>query len=117
MTLQLTPDMLAAAYDFLRTTPPFKGWRLPESDELGFHVVRDPKIAADFKVADNGLMTIRLNASEHGHTTTLLMTVGHEMIHVFQHLKKLDGRVEHNTDFKMRAKRVCAIHGWDDAVF
>jgi len=29
MTLRLTPDMLAAGYDFLRTTAPFQRWRLP----------------------------------------------------------------------------------------
>ena len=33
MTLRLTPDMLAAAYDFLRTTVPFSRWRLPEADD------------------------------------------------------------------------------------
>ena len=38
MTLSLTPDLLAAAYDFLRATPPFKAWRLPESDDIAHTV-------------------------------------------------------------------------------
>jgi len=34
MTLPLTPATLTAAYEFLRTTPPFKGWKLPHADEV-----------------------------------------------------------------------------------
>jgi len=48
MTLHLTPDMLAGVYEFLRTTEPFKAWKLPHADELGFAVVRDPNMYADF---------------------------------------------------------------------
>jgi hypothetical protein len=40
MSLCLTPDILAAAYDFLRATEPFAGWRLPDSDIVGFHILR-----------------------------------------------------------------------------
>ncbi len=41
MTLPLTPEMLRACYEFLRSTPPFRRWSLPPGDEIGFHVTRN----------------------------------------------------------------------------
>lgn len=116
MTLQLTPDLLAAGYDFLRETAPFKGWRLPESDELGFHVVRDPRIHADFGV-ENGVPVIRVSENGAGHTATVLAALAHEMIHLHQQRRKLDRGGEHNADFHRRAARVCAAHGFDIKTF
>ena len=45
MTLKLTPDMLAAGYDFLRTTEPFRAWRLPDAEEVGLQVAGDNVLA------------------------------------------------------------------------
>jgi hypothetical protein len=73
--------MLAAAYDFLRTTEPFKHWRLPESDEVGFAVVRDPAIFADFGI-EKGTPIIRVSEARNGHAATLLATLAHEMCHL-----------------------------------
>src|SRR6185312_3296203 len=70
MSLRLTPDMLAAAYDFLRTTEPFRRWSLPEADDVGFAVVRDPKMFADFGM-ENGIPVIRVSEAKNGHTVTL----------------------------------------------
>jgi hypothetical protein len=114
MTLRLTPDMLAAGYDFLRTTEPFKGWKLPESDDIGFAVVRDPKMHADFGV-ENGTPIIRVSENGAGHTITLLASLGHEMCHLRQHLKGY--RDAHGASFKAMAKRVCAAHGFDIKTF
>ncbi len=118
MALNLTPDMLAQAYDFLCTTAPFKGWHLPHSDDIGFHVVRNPHIIADFTVEHDDSVNIRVSTLKGIHTNTLLMTVAHEMIHLHQYRKKIDSkRVEHNANFKRHARRVCKIHGWDETVF
>lgn len=114
MTLRLTPDMLAAAYDFLRATEPFRRWRLPESDELGFHVVRDAALSADFGVRE-GMPYIRVSEANNGHTITLLATLGHEMIHLRQHLT--GDREHHGPRFKRIAARVCAVHGFDPKTF
>jgi hypothetical protein len=116
MTLRLTPDMLAAAYDFLRAAEPFKGWKLPEAEELGFHVVRDPKIFADFGM-ENGVAVIRVSEARNGHAVTLLATMAHEMIHLHQHRRKLDRGGDHNADFRARAARICALHGFDPKTF
>lgn len=115
MTLRLTPDILAAAYDFLRTTEPFKSWKLPESDDIGFHVVRDPKMYADFGPDDKGVPIIRVSAATVGHTITLLAYTGHEMIHLRQHMAGV--AVNHGVAFKKMAAQVCKAHGFDIKAF
>lgn len=115
MTLRLTPDLLAAAFDFLRTTEPFKAWKLPESDDVGFHVVRDPKMFADFGLDENGIPLIRVSTAKNGHVATILATMGHEMIHLHQIRSGDSGN--HNTMFKRCAARVCAAHGFDPKTF
>ena len=114
MTLRLTPDMLAAGYDFLRTTDPFQRWRLPESYELGFHVVRNAALSADFSVR-GGMLCIRVSEANNGHSLTLLASLGHEMIHLRQHLT--GDREHHGPRFKRMAARVCAVHGFDPKIF
>lgn len=115
MTLRLHPDLVAAGYDFLRQSTPFKSWKLPEADEIGFGIVDDPTVFADFCLV-NGEPLIRVSGMN-GHTVTLLATISHEMIHLYQHLNKLDKGCDHNADFWKRAKRICAIHGFDPKVF
>lgn len=116
MTLRLTPDMLAAGYDFLRETQPFKGWKLPDADEIGFAVVKDTTMYADFCIYKDEPL-IRVSEKLHGHTVTLLATTAHEMIHLYQHIHGLDRGGEHNADFKRRAAKVCAVHGFDPRTF
>ncbi len=114
MTLRLTPDLLAAAYDFLRETQPFKAWKLPESDEVGFHVVRDKTMYADFGL-ENGVPIIRISEAKNGHTATLLATMAHEMAHLRQ--QRIGDKGHHTAMFKKMAKRICAIHGFDPKTF
>lgn len=112
--LIITPDNVEAAYNYLKLTDPFIGMRLPESDELGFKIIKDPKTFADFSV-DDGVRIIRVNDQLHGHTATLMATVAHEMIHVYQDI--IGDRGHHNALFKRVAKRVCQIHGFDPKTF
>lgn len=114
MTLLLTPDMLAAGYDFLRATAPFARWHLPESDELGFHVVRRTSLSADFGV-EQGVPFIRISEAHNGHSSTLLASLAHEMIHLRQHLT--GDRELHGPRFRRMAARVCATHGFDPKTF
>jgi hypothetical protein len=115
MTLRLTPDILAAGYSFLRECQPFKGWRLPEADDIGFCVVRDPKIHADFGV-ENGVPIIRVSENGAGHTSTLLAALSHELIHLRQHLRG-DRETHGRPRFQKAAARICQIHGWDLKTF
>lgn len=114
MTLRLSPDLLAAAYDFLRQTDPFKGWKLPEGDDLGFSVIRDPHTYANFNVVE-GVPTIRVSETCVGHTSTLLAQISHEMCHLRQHLR--GEKDAHGASFKRMAASVCKAHGFDPKTF
>lgn len=114
MSLRLTPDMLAGAYEFLRTTEPFRAWKLPHADELGFAVVRDPNMYADFGM-ERGVPVIRVSEVKNGHVVTLLATMAHEMCHLRQ--ERLGDSGHHNANFKRMAARVCRAHGFDLKTF
>lgn len=117
--LPLRPDMLAGAYDFLRTTPPFRGWRLPHSDEIEFKVTGDNQEHGHYnRYAGTNHHWIAMSGKTVGHTDTLLMYLAHEMIHLHQALAKLETRnATHNADFHRRARSVCRWHGWDLKLF
>jgi hypothetical protein len=114
MTLKLHPEMLVAAYEYLRTTEPFKAWNLPHSDDVGFHVVKTSVMSADFSV-ENGMPIIRVSLAKNGHTNSLMETMAHEMIHLRQHLTK--DREVHGRRFQKMAARVCKAHGFDPLTF
>jgi hypothetical protein len=114
MTLRLRRDAIAAAYDYLRLSDPFRAWHLPPSSEVRFRIVRDSKMFAEFTVA-NGVYTIRISAAKNGHSDTLLGTLAHEMIHLRQELT--GDREVHGARFKRMAARVCAAHGFDPLAF
>jgi hypothetical protein len=113
MSITITKATLAAAYELLRTTPPFLGWKLPDSSMLEFAMLRDRTTYGDC----DGEM-IRASSSRHGHLPTLLATVAHEMIHLHQMRRKLETpNTQHNSDFRKRAARVCRLHGFDPKMF
>lgn len=114
MTLRLTPDLLAAAYDFLLTTHPVKSWKLPPSDEVEFHVVRSTKIFGDC-VQDGDKLVIRVSEAKNGHMETLLATIAHEIIHLRQFITGDTGN--HNAYFHKMARQVCKAHGYDPKSF
>lgn len=113
--LVLTPEMLAAAYDYLQTTPPFCSWNLPESEDITFKTMRHKINAADWS-RDGGRHIIRVNL---WHTTTdaLMMRLAHEMIHAHEDHNSCGTRGEHSAAFKEWAREVCALHGWDTGLF
>lgn len=114
MTLRLTAEKLARGYMFLRACEPFSEWGLPPSHAIKFKVNRAKDTIADFAVF-RGVPHIRVSANGAGHTETVLAALGHEMIHLRQHLC---GDMEtHGPRFQKAAKRVCAVHGWDLKTF
>jgi len=52
-----------------------------------------------------------------GAAASLLAALAHEAIHLHQWFRKLDRGGEHNADFKIRARQVCRIHGFDPKTF
>jgi hypothetical protein len=112
--LVLTQTILAACYDFLRVTSPFKAMRLPPSSEVVFRVVNDSGIFADFRI-ERGKPTIRVSAAKNGTLLTTLSTVGHEMKHLDQWIK--GDREHHGPRFRRFAARAAAILGVDPKLY
>lgn len=111
MTLHITPEMARAAYELLRTTPPFKRWKLPPAEEVEFRVTTSRKVAA---IAFKGPQGHRIDVSarHNGTLATLVMTVAHEMVH-FRQTEK----AEHGAEYRRLARQVCRHHTWDEKLF
>ena len=108
--------MLAAAYEFLRTSQPFKGWKLPDSDSVEFTVNRHKYWFGSHLGGPTCHITI--SESTVGHTSTLIRVMAHEMIHTYQFLNGLESpKTHHNADFRRRAALVCREHGFDEKAF
>lgn len=121
MSLALTPETLAAAYEYLRTTAPFKRWKLPPADEVEFHVARLKDRAADHSVVlrPEKLHTIRVSSANVKTTDGLLEVMAHEMVHAYQDGVARTGsrRVDHNKEFIRLSALVCKTHGWQLSLF
>lgn len=111
--IEVSRASIIAAYELLRTTRPFLGWKLPDCGEIEFSVIK-----ANTHYGDCDGETIRVSRAKHGQLSTLLQTVAHEMIHLYQmHNRKAAPNGGHNADFHKRAARVCRVHGWDAKTF
>jgi hypothetical protein len=114
--LHLTPDMLESAYEYLRATLPFRRMDLPHADELVFRVMGARDRYGHFKgrFKDNvDLNEIGVSQSKVRSTGTLMATMAHEMIHLYQHEKGSCTHGVHNSQFNRIAARVCRVHGFN----
>lgn len=117
MKLVITPQNLAAAYDYLSETKPFVGWNLPPSEDIKFKVVRTrPKFAEAFHMKD-GSIVIEFSQPMTRTTDTLMRTMAHEMIHVYEYYHRIKTASDHGASFMKMAEQVCAVHGFDPTVF
>jgi predicted SprT family Zn-dependent metalloprotease len=118
MTLRLSPEILRAAYDFLRATPPFKRWKLPPPEFVEFSVNKAADTHGDYVLSANGTHRIRLSETLIGHTASLMCVMAHEMIHLHQaEAGTLRPKAHHGAEFKRLAARVCKLHGFDPKAF
>lgn len=115
MSLRLTPETLARAYDYLSSTPPFDRWNLPESHDIAFKVTRSAKTCGRYIY--DGKHFIEASSQLIGHTDTLMGLMAHEMIHLHQRLTKMHAGGEHNKAFYKLAARVTKVHGFDPKGF
>jgi len=120
MTLHITPEMVEACYDFLRTTPPYKGWKLPPGEMIKFVISLSPKHFAQYWW--NGSQhVIEISANSIAHIDTLVEKLCHEMIHLELEIKGLESKTGganvHNAAFRKRAALVCKYHGYDPKAF
>ena len=120
MTLPLTPEMLAAAYDFLLVTKPFCDWNLEDSEDVKFVVGKFRNDYAQYQW-DGKRHVITISAHGIGYTRTLFEKLSHELIHL--HLEntgmesRTGGKDTHNAAFRKFAARVCRYHGFDPKAF
>jgi hypothetical protein len=117
MALRITPERLAAVYDMLRAWPPFHAWRMPPSSEVKFRVSKTRQWYAAWWI-EGVRHHIEVSEKKHGHLASVVASMAHEMLHVYQRIARTETRgVEHNAEFIRLAKRVCAIHGFDPGQF
>lgn len=120
MTLPLSAETLAASYDYLRTTPPFASWLLPESEDVVFKVSRRPTEAGRYYI-DGKRHTIEASARGIAYTGSLMRLMAHEMVHLYLQKmgweSKTGSEETHNAAFRKFAARVCKIHGFDPKAF
>lgn len=109
------PEHLELAYELLRATKPFSGWRLPEADEVEFHVVR-MKDQADCHWNGNWHV-IRIADNRHASLAPLLVTMAHEMLHMYLDRTYPKDRAAHGWRFKRYADRICRHHTFDRGQF
>lgn len=116
MQIHLTPDILEAAYNLLRQTRPFRGWKLPDGEEVAFHVVATDRVYADHHVGRDG-HCIRVSQRRHYQLATLLQTMAHEMCHMREVQLKVRNDIAHGRVFQQLKAQVCRFHGFDPGMF
>lgn len=42
--MHITVDTVVAGYNFLKATPPFRRWGLPDSDDIEFEITRSKSV-------------------------------------------------------------------------
>ena len=114
----LTAEVLAAAYEYLWHTEPFSLWNLPSSDEVKFLVVKTTKLFG-YHLFDGKKHTIAISSKRCVRTLSLMETMAHEMIHLYQHntKPKMARPGKHNKAFHQLGDHVCKIHGFDRGCF
>lgn len=118
--LPITKETVMAAYEYSRTTPPFRAWKLPPAEVVKWHISKSIQHFAQYWW-DGEHHHIEVSSRGIGSTSILIEKVHHEIIHL--HLKmikkesKNGGPNVHNKHYRRKAARVCLIHGWDVKAF
>ena len=116
MALTITPSHVEAVYECLRAFEPWRGLKLPEAEEIEFHVRNRRDIYAEYR--HNGTAhQIKLSTALIGTFQTLAETVGHEMLHLAQAEKGTATASEHNAEWRALARKACRVMGWDERAF
>lgn len=120
MTLPLTKEIVAAAYEYSRTTPPFVRWKLPPAVVVNFFVSSSKKHFAQYWW-DGEKDNIEVSSNSIGHTQRLIEKVQHEMIHMKLRIDGCESKSNspnvHNKYFVRYAMQACRYHGWDPKGF
>lgn len=116
MTLPLTKEVVAAAYDYLCELPPFNKWNMPDSEDVKFQVIRTKDRTAHYCMR-KGVHIIAVSSAYVGRHEMLISSVAHEMIHLHMSVTCWNRRNPHDTAFQKFADQVCRIHEFDRLTF
>lgn len=115
--LALTPEILEASYNYLAATEPFCKWNLPHGEDVTFRVTRS-RACLGRAISNGDDYEIEISQRAIGHTTSLMMLMAHEMLHIHQFRNGMDiGNTVHNAAFHADARIICRIHGFDPCLF
>lgn len=116
MTLPLTPEMLAHAYEYLACQKPFSSWNLPPAEDVKFAVIRHKDRFAHYQMRGG---EHHLEFSKHcfARHEVLIATMAHELIHLHAELAEMATGDSHGKAFQKIADRVCKIHSFDRTTF
>ena len=108
--MHITPAILRATYDWLRTTPPLRRWKLPDGDDVRFRVTRNRNEYASVERDGDG-WTINVSHLKVGHTDTLIKAMLHEMAHMRTELA--GNGMTHGRAWTNLVRSICRHHGYD----
>lgn len=114
MPITITKEMLAHCYDMIAATPVMAKLNLPPSEDVKFHIIRKTDRFAHHQVV-GGIHHISISSRVVGSFTTLIPTMCHEMIHVYQDVARLprnDGK-----GFQKLADKICKALEFDRLIF
>jgi predicted SprT family Zn-dependent metalloprotease len=115
MPFALTPEALAAAYDYLCEFPPFSKWNMPPSEDVKFRVLKTKDRTAHYSGSDGH--EIAVSSAYVARHEMLLSSMAHEMIHLHCHQTCWNRRNPHDRAFQKFADRVCKVHEFDRLTF
>lgn len=117
MTVPLTPETLAAAWDYICTTPPFCDWNLPAAEEITFRVLRTKKVYGQLSYRRKKYL-VEVSEAKCGRHETILSTLAHEAAHMHTHSACfMNRRNYHDRAFWLLADEICSIHEFDRKLF
>src|SRR5882724_5745325 len=99
MTLPLTIEILAAAYDYLCCHPPFSKMNMPHSEDVTFSIINKKDRYAHYQMV-GGKHHIAVSRRFVGRHIMLLSTLSHEMAHLYLENNCLNGRDLHGIGFQ-----------------
>ena len=116
MTLPLTKEVIAAAYDYLCELPPFSEWNLPSSEDIKFKIIKSKDRTAHY-CHSKGVHEIAISSAYVGEHIMLLSSLAHEMTHLHTQRTCWNRRNPHDATFQAYADQICLIHNFDRLTF
>ena len=114
MPIPLNAEMLAHCYDMLAATPCMAKLNLPPSEDIKFRIIRRKDRFAHHEVI-GGVHHIAVSSRFVGTFETLVPTMCHEMLHIFQDINDLPR--DDGAGFQRLADKICRELHFDRLIF